>query len=197
MVNSTNGSEVNDGSNLNTETPSYSSAAVGPDLGIYVEQGVQVSPALRDVSVNATLPAPLELIGSNSDSTITNVSISPEGAQYILVSESPAYVWPTATTGHISVSTVGTVDSALTDELVAYAYSLRTHHSVGVSPIPEIIRLPDSPYVGTDVLIEEMIEEGRISRSAQWMVDCLRDKPLVLVNGKEMILVRLNRNYLN
>lgn len=147
LVNSTNNSEVNDGSNLNTdlpvytessvatETPSYSSALVGPDLVSYVDQEVQVSLALVEASIKATLPAPLELIGSNSDSTITNVSTSPDGVQYILFPDSPAYVWPSATTGHISVTPLPQVDSASTNELIDYVNSLRTLHSVGVSPI--------------------------------------------------------------
>lgn len=134
---------------IETDSPSYSSALLGPD-------SVLPEKVMVDVEVDATLPAPLSippvisnfalseavLLGGASTSNLTSATL-----QELEVYDSPPYVWPTATTGHISQTPIDQLSPADTTELIEYGHLLEEKRSIGVNTIPELIPLPLSPII--------------------------------------------------
>ena len=74
-------------------------------------------------------------------------NLTPLALQELEVDDSPPYVWPTATTGHMSLSPIHQPSPADTAELIEYVHILENTRSIGVNPIPELIPLPLSPII--------------------------------------------------
>jgi hypothetical protein len=110
-----------------------------------IEASVSAISETVEASVDATLPYPLILPNSNFSDLVPSLVLTPSTSQEVAVEWSPPVVWPTATTGNISLTPVDVGVTPTTSELMDFAGNLELTRSVGVSPIPQLISLPASP----------------------------------------------------
>ena len=137
--------------------------------------------------VNTTLPAPLLIPSENSNFAISEAvlakggvgasNLTPLALQELEVDDSPPYVWPTATTGHMSLSPIHQPSPADTAELIEYVHLLEEKRSIGVNPIPEIIPLPSSPTILQDAATQTD-EDTILTRYEPDLLGSQTDAPL-------------------
>jgi hypothetical protein len=125
--------------NAVVDTKDLPVSCTGLDVGVNTDEPIKL--------VNTTLPAPLLIKDSNFEVTAwpegrPPTILTPNSIQEMEVNDSPAYVWPPATTGHMSLTPIDQQSPADTAELIEYVHVLENTRSIGVNPIPELLPLP-------------------------------------------------------